>query len=371
MIAIIVVISVLIIFLSIRWPLYKPTGKINGTLRLTNGIFKVLFPSLIIALIFGLRDNVGVDYPAYKTIYLEDFSADIKTTLERTPVEWLFTYICWFLKVLNLPYYWMFIIMAFIPLLFYMMFIKNYPKQALLSTYFLFATGVIFWYFNIMRQGVAFFILLYSIKYIAERKFWSYLFWIFIAAGFHASSYLFVIFYFLFKSPKSYPTYLILSVYLSSWCLSSFVLNSLFSKVGGLILVGTPYAKYANNIATWEMGGGMGLGVLSLHIVDICIIALTRVIYNKFRTIRLDIFYNIFLIGTVIANLAGNNMILSRIPFCMVSLRFFLAGCTVWYIQRYWKSLSFAHRLQGLGILIFSSLYLLGNFLYTDYKFII
>lgn len=371
MTAIVVTFSILIIVLAAKKPLLAPINKFKIEPKLINEIFKIVCPSLILALIFGLRDNVGVDYPVYKDIYNQYFSIDFESTFDRTPVEWLFTFICWILKMLDLPYYWMFIIMAFIPMSFYMMFIKKYPSQALLSTYFLFACGIIFWYFNILRQGVAFFILLYSIKYIIERNFWKYLLWIVIAGGFHSSSYLFIIFYFIFNKPINIPTYFTLSLYIVSWCFSSIVLNILFSNVAGTILVGTPYAKYANNISLWEMGGGLGLGILSLHIVDLCIICLSKFIYNRFKSIRLDVYYNIFFIGTLIANVAGSNMLLSRIPFCMVSIRFFLSGCLIWYIKKHWASCDLTQKILGCGILAFSSAYLLGNLFYTDYTFII
>ena len=119
------------------------------------------------------------------------------------------------------------------------------------------------------------------------------------------------------------------------------------------------------------MGGGLGLGVLSLHLVDISIIAISKIIYSKSKSYRIDLFYKIYFIGTCISNLAGNNMILSRIPFCMVSMRFFIAGYLCSYIQKNWEVLSYLDRICGLSIILFSSAYLLGNIIYTQYAFIL
>lgn len=366
----VIFISIMIIGIGATIPLKSTSQNSTNWIVISNKLFAVIVPSILLSLIFGLRNNVGVDYPVYKDIFENISTNGLRNALIQSPVEWLFTLICYILKFFKLPYYYMFILMAFIPMTFYMLFIRQFPRQAFVVTYFLFACGIVFWYFNILRQGIAFFILLYSTKYIIHRELPKYIFWVFIASGFHLSSFIFILFYFCFAKKIIIPPIYTLVIYITTWIISDLVLSALFSQFDGILLVGTQYEKYANNISTWKMQGGSGLGILSLHLVDIGIILLSKTIYIKFYKYRLDIFYSIFYIGALLSNIANNNMLLSRIPFCMVSMRFLIAGCLVWYIYHNWRHIGYYSRLCGISIFIFSTTYLLGNILYTNYSFI-
>lgn len=85
---------------------------------------------------------------------------------------------------------------------------------------------------------------------------------------------------------------------------------------------------------------------------------------------RVDIFYNIFLLGSYFWSIAGRNMVLSRIPFCFVSMRFFVAAITCWYIVSHWKAMGLFYQLASVSCVFFATANLVGNLINTEYNFV-
>ncbi|MUT99918.1 MAG: hypothetical protein EP145_13220 [Bacteroides uniformis] len=75
------------------------------------------------------------------------------------------------------------------------------------------------------------------------------------------------------------------------------------------------YATYLEIMNEWEMEGGSGIGLIILHLVDIILILNSSILFYKYRQERFDIYFRIYFVGTIIANIAGVNMVLSRLPF--------------------------------------------------------
>ena len=82
-----------------------------------NYAFFYLVPVFIISLIIGLRYDVGVDYLAYKGLYETSFTGTIDESWGN--LEFLYAIISYCCYKLGMPYYVLFMIMAFIPFYFY------------------------------------------------------------------------------------------------------------------------------------------------------------------------------------------------------------------------------------------------------------
>lgn len=326
-------------------------------------------PILIISLLIGLRYNVGVDYPAYKDIYEYNISSDLKWSLEYSGSEPLFTIICVLLHKLDIPYYGMFFVMTVIPLCFYYNSFSGKERLLIPATFFLYATGVFFWYMNIMRQGISFFILLFSIRYIIKGNFGKYLVMVLLASGFHISAFLFIPLY-LFRYIKTpiVGRKMALVLYIVTWAFSSTLVQLFLLCIRPLLT--DKYMRYLNIIDSWEMSVGTGLGILSLHIVDIMLLILGPLCVHLFAQKRFDIYYNIFFVGVLIANVAGLNMILSRIPFCLVSMRLMVAAFIAYYVYEKWKFISVLYRISFLICLFCSLANFIGNIISLDYSFV-
>lgn len=351
-----------------RYKMYNPVLAKSSSEKLFNSIVSYTIPITTISCLVGFRYNVGVDYPIYKDIYEQLTSSSFKWSLDNSGVEWLYTVICVICHKAQIPYYGFFFIMTLLPMCFFYNSFKHCKYILFPATFFLFASGVFFWYMNIMRQGIAFFIILYSIQFIIKRSFLKYIFWIIIASGFHNSSYLFLPVYCLAFIPNSLPRWFAFIIYIFTWFLSNQLISLLF-YIATPFLSGT-YIKYANVLQTWVMGGGSGLGVLALHFADLSLIILSPLCIKEYYKERFDIYYNIFIIGAFISNIAGLNMLLSRIPFCFISMRIVISGFSLLFIYKYWKSLNMAYKLTGIVLLLTNLAYLTGNLINLDYNFI-
>lgn len=337
---------------------------------LINNFFSVFVPIILVSLLLGLRYNVGIDYLAYKEIYEVDISNDLKWSIENRETEILFTVICVFLHKLNIPYYGMFIIMAIIPLYFFYSSFKRTNYLLVLGIICLILSGVLFMYLNIMRQGIAFFIILYAIQYIIKKSFVKYAFWIIVASGFHITSLLFLPFYYLKNTQKFLFRNRIIAIIL-------FLLSIIFSGkfVSVVLSLAMPfleetYIQYINLIEDWNMSEGTGLGMIVQRISDLCLIYVSPLCIRYLKNERFDIYYNIYFIGLIFANLAGMNMLLSRVPFCFVSMRFIILSFSFWLIYKLWYIVPTQYKFFAILSMICNILYFIGNISHTDYAFI-
>lgn len=335
-----------------------------------NSIFKYALPIILLSVLFGFRYEIGTDYLNYKEIYETSFSGSLKQSLTESNVEYIYAFISHILYHAGLPYYIMFFVMALIPMCFFYAAFKDKPFLIGYAAYFLAATGVLFWYFNIQRQGIAFFILLFSIKYIINKNFGKFLLCVLVATGFHISSLLFIFCYLFsfFKYSLIIKPAILSIVYVFFGIFASSLKNILINLVS-IFLTGK-YQYYVDSIESWEMGIGSGFGILSMHIVDLILIFSSGFLCKYFKEYRYDIYFRIFYLGSLFANIAGTNMVLSRFPFCFTSMRFVLLSFLTYYMITKWKTVNIYRRTGWCCILGLSILMLLGNAYNNPYEFI-
>lgn len=368
----VVLLSVFIIFFFTKYKFcsYKRLILSYSETYIINSIFKYALPVILLSVLFGFRYEIGTDYLNYKEIYETSFSGSLKQSLTESNVEYIYAFISHILYHAGLPYYIMFFVMALIPMCFFYAAFKDKPFLIGYAAYFLAATGVLFWFFNIQRQGIAFFILLFSIKYIKNKNFNKFLLCVIIATGFHVSSLLFIFCYLfsffkyslIFKPVTLAVIYVFFGVFASS-------LKNILIKLVSIFLTGK-YLYYVDSIESWEMGIGSGLGILSMHIVDLILIFSSGFLCKYFKEYRYDIYFRTFYVGSLFANIAGTNMVLSRFPFCFTSIRFVLLSFLTYYMITKWKTINIYRKAGWCCILGLSVLMLLGNAYNNPYEFV-
>lgn len=368
----VVLLSVFIIFFFTKYKFcsYKRLILSYSETYVINSIFKYALPVILLSVLFGFRYEIGTDYLNYKEIYETSFSGSLKQSLTESNVEYIYAIISHILYHAGLPYYIMFFVMALIPMCFFYAAFKDKPFLIGYAAYFLAATGVLFWFFNIQRQGIAFFILLFSIKYIKNKNFNKFLLCVIIATGFHVSSLLFIFCYLfsffkyslIFKPVTLAVIYVFFGVFASS-------LKNILIKLVSIFLTGK-YLYYVDSIESWEMGIGSGLGILSMHIVDLILIFSSGFLCKYFKEYRYDIYFRTFYVGSLFANIAGTNMVLSRFPFCFTSIRFVLLSFLTYYMITKWKTINIYRKAGWCCILGLSVLMLLGNAYNNPYEFV-
>lgn len=163
----------------------------------SNRAVSIFFSALPLMLISALRYDVGYDYLPTYVGYFELVEKGMVNSQNR--LEWLWHLINQVFAVMNADSMWIFAVAA---LLFFMSvyseIFRASPYPAL-SVFLLTGMGYLFVSFNAVRQMVGCGILLYSVRYIEERKFWKFLLCIVIAGGFHNSCYVFIVTYWLSK----------------------------------------------------------------------------------------------------------------------------------------------------------------------------
>lgn len=368
----VVLLSVFIIFFFTKYKFcsYKRLILSYSETYVINSIFKYALPVILLSVLFGFRYEIGTDYLNYKEIYETSFSGSLKQSLTESNVEYIYAFISHILYHAGLPYYIMFFVMALIPMCFFYAAFKDKSFLIGYAAYFLAATGVLFWFFNIQRQGIAFFILLFSIKYIKNKNFNKFLLCVIIATGFHVSSLLFIFCYLfsffkyslIFKPVTLAVIYVFFGVFASS-------LKNILIKLVSIFLTGK-YLYYVDSIESWEMGIGSGLGILSMHIVDLILIFSSGFLCKYFKEYRYDIYFRTFYVGSLFANIAGTNMVLSRFPFCFTSIRFVLLSFLTYYMITKWKTINIYRKAGWCCILGLSVLMLLGNAYNNPYEFV-
>ncbi|WP_255812922.1 EpsG family protein [Chryseobacterium sp. MA9] len=186
------------------------------------------FLAVYFIIIVGLRNEVGPDYGSYKGIYIYSdtksyYSIFMKMLhmegTENLDVEWLYTLINKILlNFFNAPFYMLTLVIAIFAMIFKVEYTEDNTFYPFTFTLFMFIPNFFIGESGQIRQNLGTFIVYFAIRYIKERKFWHYLFFIFIGSGIHSVCYLFLPMYWLARVPLNKTVMLIMiigSVFLS------------------------------------------------------------------------------------------------------------------------------------------------------------
>lgn len=211
----------ILVILNLIVEFYKTPKLIKRILNVLTIIILVLFASL--------RYKVGYDYDLYVNIYerLNNFSVVEYSTIHG---EYLFLSILTLFKKIGLPPQ---IIFIFFPAAIFFLLCKSFKEY---RVYFGVALFVYFtnYYFNSnfsqIRQGFAYVIVLYSIKYIINRDLYKFLSIIFIGSLIQSSALMFLPMYFLSRKIFS-NTSMLLLIFLSIFTLKLDLVETLVQIV--------------------------------------------------------------------------------------------------------------------------------------------
>ena len=166
---------------------------------------------VFLTVFIGLRDWIGADYGNYFKAY-KDFGRKLDTSeilnmvVERKQeihMEWLYLLFANFIYELDFSFYTFTFLLAIVSIsVKYKVFTDNAVYPALTMLLFMFPTLFISDGGH-MRQGMAMAILLFSFRYIKERKLLMFLFMVYLAMGFHTSATVFIIAYWVVLIPMN------------------------------------------------------------------------------------------------------------------------------------------------------------------------
>ncbi|MBM7037698.1 EpsG family protein [Vibrio ulleungensis] len=164
-----------------------------------SGIELIKYALLLVLILFlGLRHYVGTDFPAY----VDSFKSIDLGLVKFQGKEIGFTYINYMLKFFfGLNYQSVFLFCSFITIAFISSTLSSFNSR------FIYAFGLFLYVFsgfytqsfNIVRQAMSMAIAIYSLRYVNERKFFSFYFFVVLSMLFHTTSVVFLPLYYIYR----------------------------------------------------------------------------------------------------------------------------------------------------------------------------
>lgn len=267
------------------------------------------FSILIIVLVAGLRDSVGIDTEGYKKVY-SSFSNNFDFTLFQS-IEPGFSFMSYLFNSMKFGFFSIFLFSSAITWIFFLLAFKRYYFVLPLAILFLFIDGYFFWTMNGMRQAISISIFTYSIKYIQDKNLIKYIFFICLAMLFHYSAILLLPLYLIniYKNNnKVFSVFVILPLYI----ITIFITFQGWAQASVMkIFAFLPkYEVHLNNLMTYEAQISSGYGVILKHLTNILLILYSIRIKRKFP--YLSTLINLLLLGLLLSNISYGIQILSR-----------------------------------------------------------
>lgn len=263
--------------------------------------FSVIFPMLLFAVIFGMRYDVGVDHLTYLEAYL--------TNRDASKNELLFRAITDLSHFLNLNFVVYFAVLAFIQVFFFFYAFKREMYLFPLLIFFLFANGDIIFWMNVIRQSIAMCIWVFSLNFIAKRKFWRYAMLGVMAFLFHRSAIVLFVFYPILVGGRDYLKIIPLQLILLA---SAFVIKEVFFDIimslsavvdFYISLLGAEMYEESYNIdalaENFKENPGTGLAYLWKIIIHVIIVIYSARLKKYYSSRWFNMIYFLFFIGLI------------------------------------------------------------------------
>lgn len=270
--------------------------------------FAILIPSLLFALLFGMRYGVGVDHLSYLEAYL------IGTT-HRMEIGYVFFQTLF--QKYNIHFSFFFGFLAFVQIYFFLNAFKNHKYLFAYLVLILFLGTFYTGWMNGIRQSIATCIFIYSIQYIEKRKLIKFLLCILLAISFHKSAIILIPAYLIFRYDIFKIRWLQWGIYIFAIIIyyTSFDflnLDTYFDRVSVLLKYDSSYT-YEDAKILLE-ANGTGLGFITMQVINFIIIFYAEKMKMYYKSSFFTILYNMFLIGIFGYTAFAGSVVLAR-PF--------------------------------------------------------
>jgi hypothetical protein len=315
-------------------------------------IYSLFFVLLTLALIAGLRENVGPDWNSYLNIYHNPEDS------ER--VEFGYRLINDYFRNMHIPYNLFLIFINIFSLSFMYFFIKNNTKLMALAVLLFFCDLYLYYNLSGIRQAVAISITCYSVKYVINNNFYKFILCVLIASSFHATALVFTMVYLFPRKPPTLNEFVVLILLFCAIFMSMDSLSDLITILN--IKDANYYTKYQDNA---KFTDGYFIGLLRRLILIILLFFYSkRFLIDKSNCL----FVNIYIIGLIIYITTYNISpdIGVRLSSYFIIFEIIIIGRLIWVIK------SHLTRSVILVIFIIISLYKIIGYMKDEtynYKF--
>lgn len=313
----------------------------------------VIFASLLYAVVFGIRYNVGTDFP----MYLKGYEQILNNVGGWEANRWEIGYQIFFLfpAHLGLPYPFGFGIIAFIQIFLIYVGLRRHPSAWKFIPITLILSWICFAYANIMRHMVAFSIFVAAIPYLADKKYLKYLICIAIAMSFHKSAAILfpfpLIYHFrkeIFSSIKVQYALLVVALYIMN---IDFVQQMFDSATDILVMFGYDFYE-DTKFAEFDTSATVGLGFLTVLGLSVFLITFSNKLKRFYRDRAIAIMYDMYFIGVLVRFAFARMFLMQRLNYYFFSFEFIIAALAMEYFyqkKKYWPLCA----ILGLYLLLF------------------
>ena len=264
---------------------------------------------VVVTLLIGFRDDIGVDYAAYKDWYDHEIFGDFSMSY----VEPGFTLIAECAKFLGVGSWLLFVVSASITTFFIFNAIRaNCQVYLLAASLFFFGGGYTF-SINGVRQAIAASIFIYAARYLVSDKRLIYAALIAFASAFHYSVLMLMPLLFVPLGRR-----FSFSVYISAYGLIAAavltlpldaLVGSLLSKITFLPLRYEQLVDSGDYLGQAELGSGLGM-LLKQSLVIVTLIASAR--YLNISPVN-NLFFNLYYLSAVLTLVSLDVVLVSRV----------------------------------------------------------
>ncbi|MCC3152806.1 EpsG family protein [Hymenobacter sp. BT770] len=281
----------------------------------------LLFLIAAYSLIIGCRYYVGIDYKAYLEWYLKLR----ETGVYPRDIEFGYRLLNEFLNYLHAHYAFLFIIIAFIQILFLFKSLAKFPFLSPWFIYFFFTYLLMFSSMNIMRQTLAWFVFFYSLNLAFDKKYGWALLWLLFGYSFHKSILVGALFFPLLRWDWFKNRYVQIGLLLFVTAFAPAVLAFVL-KVAGPLASLAGYEYYVDNLdymqeISDEGKVGAGTARALFFILDFIIIWFSQDLKENFKQYDFYKYYNLYFLGALLERLVYDNFILARTNDYLLNFR--------------------------------------------------
>lgn len=277
-------------------------SKSLGANQQNDSIWKIyiIFPLILFAIVFGMRYDVGTDHLDYLYGY--------KDKIKVSKGEPLFDLITNIFQGLNLHYAYYFTFIAFIQVFLFFYAFKNEKYIYPFLVFFLFTNHEWVFWMNGIRQALALCVWLVAVRYIAEKRVWTYLSLCVVSILFHYSSAILIILYPILSNSKDYfrsiKQQIILIV--AAFAIQTYfvfllpkageILNLYKLVIGGGKAYGKTYGV-EGLLKSYIESKGTNLVYYSKILINIIVILYSKNLKDFFNNNYFKVIYSLFFIG--------------------------------------------------------------------------
>lgn len=307
-----------------------------GSISKKNCLSWANLAALTFGIVFGVRYDVGVDFPAYFEVYQTTKFGFESIELERWEPGFQILY--FIASKLSLHYSILFGFIAFTQIFLIFYGLKEINKVWIFIPLTLICLSQFQLFLNGMRQLFAFSILVFSIPFLVKRQILKYVISIIIASLFHLTAIILILIPILYIKRKELFKNIYLEIglfFISLLIMNINLTESLYENLEGLsILFG--YDNYLDSsFAEFNEDINTGLGFMISIIINFIIILKSKEIKLSFKSCPIqynlvNVLYDLYFIGVFLNFAFARLFLIKRINYYFYTFEFVMLAIALW-----------------------------------------